>query len=320
MSSVTTDRELQLELYGRMLSIRRFEEAAYRAYEQGEITGTVHVSVGQEAVAVGVISALDPSDAVFSHHRAHGHALAKGVDPGRLMAELFGRSGGLSGGKGGSMHVTDVERGFLCSLAVVGGSVPLAVGAALASQVLDQSRVCAVFFGDGAINQGVLYESLNLAAIWSLPVLFVCENNGYAISVRSQYATSGDGLCDRARSFGVASWSVDGQSLLAVRKVATEAVAVCRAGKPALIECLTYRFMGHSRGDPPHGVYRNADEVLAWRERDPLEIHCRDADITQEERAVAERAVTKLIERALEFARSSPPPAAERVLKDVWGR
>src|SRR5262245_33159875 len=182
-----------------MLLIRRFEEAAYRAYEQGEVKGTVHVSSGQEAIAVGVTSTLDPDDPVFSHHRAHGHALAKGVEPGRLMAELFGRSGGVAGGKGGSMHVTDVEHGFLGSLAVVGGSVPLAVGVALANQLLHQGRVCVVFFGDGAINQGVLYESFNLASIWSLPVLFVCENNGYAISVRSEYATAGDGLCNRAQ-------------------------------------------------------------------------------------------------------------------------
>jgi TPP-dependent pyruvate/acetoin dehydrogenase alpha subunit len=320
MSAVTTDREVQLDLYRRMLSIRRFEEAAYRAYEQGEVSGTVHVSVGQEAVAVGVISTLEPDDSVFSHHRAHGHALAKGVDPGRLMAELFGRSGGISGGKGGSMHITDLAHGFLGSLAVVGGSIPLAVGAALASRMLNQDRVCAVFFGDGAINQGVLYETLNLAAIWSLPVLFVCENNGYAISVRSEYATGGEGLCKRARAFGVVATDVDGQSLLAVREAAAEAVDSCRSGRPALLECRTYRFMGHSRGDPPHGIYRSEQEHSDWLSRDPLEVYSRDVGLSVEECADADRAVARLIEHALAFARSSPRPPFGDALTDVWGR
>jgi TPP-dependent pyruvate/acetoin dehydrogenase alpha subunit len=317
--TVTTSRDVQVGLYSRMLTIRRFEEAAYRAYEQGEIAGTIHVSIGQEAVAVGVVSALEHDDPVFSHHRAHGHALARGVDAGRLMAELFGRSDGVCGAKGGSMHVTDVECAFLGSLAVVGGSVPLAVGAALASHVLRQGRVCTVFFGDGAVNQGVLYESLNLAAIWSLPVLFVCENNGYAISVPADYATSGEGLCDRARAFGLTATLVDGQDLIAVREAAAESVSVCRAAGPALLECRTYRFMGHSRGDPPSGVYRSEEEVSEWRLRDPLDIYARAVDMTDEERAVAEATVEDVIEHALAFARSSPAPDPDEVTKDVWG-
>jgi acetoin:2,6-dichlorophenolindophenol oxidoreductase subunit alpha len=320
MSTVTTDRAVQLELYRRMLAIRRFEEAAYRAYEQGEIAGTVHVSIGQEAVAVGVISALEPEDVAFSHHRAHGHALAKGVDPRKLMAELFGRSDGVSRGKGGSMHITDVDRGFLGSLAVVGGSLPVAVGAALASRLLEQDRVSVVFFGDGAINQGVLYESLNLAAIWSLPVLFVCENNGYAISVRSDYATGGEGLSERARAFGLSASTVDGQSLLAVREAASEAADRCRSGRPVLLECRTYRFMGHSRGDPPHGIYRSEEELSEWLTRDPLEVYSRDVQLSAEECSESDRAVAGLIDDALAFARSSPAPGADDVLADVWGR
>jgi pyruvate dehydrogenase E1 component alpha subunit len=315
----TTEREVQVELFRRMLTIRRFEEAAYRAYEEGEIAGTVHVSVGQEAVAVGVVSSLDPADTVFSHHRAHGHAIAKGVRPNNLMAELFGRSTGVSRGKGGSMHVTDLEHGFLGSLAVVGGSLPLAVGVALASQVRNERKVCVSFFGDGAINQGVLYESLNLARIWKLPVLFVCENNGFAISVRSDYATSGDGICRRAEAFGVTATSVDGQRLTEIADAAAQAVEHCRDGSPALLECRTYRFMGHSRGDPPHGVYRTRDEHSAWLERDPLDIYAREIDLSNAEREHCEQVVAQLIEDALEFARTSPSPAEQELIADVWG-
>ena len=317
MTSLAATRELTLALYERMLLIRRFEEAAYRAYEQGEIAGTIHVSIGQEAVAVGVISALAPDDTVFTHHRGHGHALAKGVGAGRLMAELFGRRDGVSGGKGGSMHVADVECGFLGSFAVVGGSIPLAVGVALADRMLARDRVCAVFFGDGAVNQGVFYESLNLAAIWRLPVLFVCENNGFAISVRNEYATGGDGICSRAAAFGVQAEAVDGQDVGAVREAATRLVDHCHSTGPGLLECRTYRFMGHSRGDPPHGLYRSQDEVAEWHERIPLVLQAAGLEMQDVEQV--ERRVADELERALTFARDSPPPAADDATKDVWG-
>jgi TPP-dependent pyruvate/acetoin dehydrogenase alpha subunit len=317
MTSVAQAREATLALYEQMLLIRRFEEAAYRAYEQGEIAGTIHVSIGQEAVAVGVISALAPDDTVFTHHRGHGHALAKGVDPGRLMAELLGRRDGVSGGKGGSMHVADVDSGFLGSLAVVGGSIPLAVGVALADRVLARNRICTVFFGDGAVNQGVFYESLNLAAIWRLPVLFVCENNGFAISVRNDYATGGEGICTRAAAFGVPAEPVDGQDVATVREAAARLGEHCRAEGPALLECRTYRFMGHSRGDPPHGLYRSQDEVAEWRERDPLVVA--SAGLNPQELERSARRIDEAVASALAFARASPPPAAEDATKDVWG-
>jgi pyruvate dehydrogenase E1 component alpha subunit len=317
MTSLAETRAATLALYERMLLIRRFEEAAYRAYEQGEVAGTIHVSIGQEAVAVGVISALAPGDTVFTHHRGHGHALAKGVDPGRLMAELFGRSDGVCGGKGGSMHVADVEHGFLGSLAVVGGSIPLAVGVALADRLLARNRVCAVFFGDGAVNQGVFYESVNLAAIWRLPVLFVCENNGFAISVRNEYATGGDGICARAAAFGVSAEVVDGQEVASVCAAATRLVEACRSEGPALLECRTYRFMGHSRGDPPHGLYRSQHEVEEWRERDPLLLAA--TGLGRMDLDLVSHHVDETIVHALQFARDSPPPAAEDVTKDVWG-
>ncbi len=314
-----TSNELDIALYARMLLIRRFEEAAYRAYERGEIAGTVHVSIGQEAIAVGVVSALRSGDKVLSHHRGHGHALAKGVDPSRLMAELFGRASGVSGGKGGSMHVTDVSVGFFGSLAIVGGSIPLALGVGLALQRSGSGAVCTVFFGDGAANQGVLYESLNLAAIWCLPVLFVCENNGFAISVRSDYSTAGDGVTARANAFGIDAVSVDGQDVTEVRSAAERLVAGCRSGTPALLECRTYRFMGHSRGDPPHGVYRTRDELAAWQERDPLALHAQASGIDADEIARIEAEVRSAIDAAVQFARTSPEPPRDAATADVWG-
>jgi pyruvate dehydrogenase E1 component alpha subunit len=308
-----------LDLYERMLTVRLFEEAAYRAYESGEIAGTIHASIGQEAVAVGVIGALEPGDKVFTHHRGHGHALAKGVEPARLFGELFGRAEGASGGKGGSMHVTDTSVGFLGSMAVVGGSIPLAVGVALAMKSRGEPGVVVAFFGDGAVNQGILYESFNLAAIWQLPVLFVCENNGYAISVPNAYATSGSGIVARAQAFGIAAEQVDGQDVQAVLATASETIRAVRSGAPGVIEALTYRFVGHSRGDPVHGLYREQAEVESWRERDPLIVHRRAAGLSDDEVAAAQARVAAQIEQALAVARAYPEPEDDAAMRDVWG-
>jgi acetoin:2,6-dichlorophenolindophenol oxidoreductase subunit alpha len=319
MSTTVEPAVEQRELYRQMALIRAFEETAYRAYEEGEITGTVHASIGQEAVAVGVMAALTREDLVFTHHRGHGHALVKGVDPMRLFAELLGRADGVSGGKGGSMHATDTEVGFLGSLAVVGGSIPLAVGVALAAKRRGTDAVAVAFFGDGAVNQGILYESMNLAAIWRLPVIFVCENNGYAISVPNGYATAGEGVVARARSFGLAAEQVDGQNVLEVGEVAERLVRGARDGQPALIEALTYRLVGHSRGDPPHGLYRSKDEVEQWRERDPLTVLARAAELSeQDEQAIRAQAGTEMQE-AIEAARRSPAPALEQAATEIWG-
>jgi pyruvate dehydrogenase E1 component alpha subunit len=310
---------LHLELYRQLAHIRRFEEAAYRAYEAGEVSGTIHSSIGQEGVAVGVISALRPSDLVFTHHRGHGHALAKGVAPARLFAELFGRRDGVSGGRGGSMHATDVSVGFLGSYALVGGSIPLAVGVALAARRRGEDAVAVVFFGDGAVNQGILYESLNLARIWNLPVLFVCENNGYAISVPSRYATGGEGIVERARGFGLEARAVDGQSVLEVRSVAADLLERVRAGDPAVLEAVTYRLLGHSRGDPPHGLYRPSEEVDGWSERDPLLVHAQEAGLPDATCDEVKEQARRAIDAAMETARRSDVPTAEDVLTEVWG-
>ena len=308
-----------VELYRQLALIRRFEELAYRAYEAGEIAGTIHASIGQEAVAVGAVAALQPDDVVFTHHRGHGHALAKGVDPVRLFAELLGRRAGVSGGKGGSMHATDVEVGFFGSYAVVGGSIPLAVGVALAARRRGLDTVAVSIFGDGAVNQGVLYESLNLARIWSLPVVFLCENNRYAISVSAEYSTSGEGIARRAEGFGLASAVVDGQSVHAMRDAMAGLAAGARAGEPAVLEAMTYRLLGHSRGDPAHGVYRSRDEVDEWSKRDPLVVHADEAGLPAETCRRAREEADAVMAAALEQARQLPVPAADDAVSEVWG-
>jgi TPP-dependent pyruvate/acetoin dehydrogenase alpha subunit len=311
--------EQQIELYRVMATIREFEEFAYRAYEAGDVTGTVHASIGQEAVAAGVISALRREDGVFTHHRGHGHALAKGVDATRLFAELLGRGGGVSGGKGGSMHATDAGVGFLGSYALVGGSIPLAVGAALAARRRGLDTVIVAIFGDGAANQGILYESMNLAAIWALPVIFVCENNGYAISVPHHYAMGGDGVVARARAFGLRAEQVDGQSALDVAEVSDDLVAGAREGRPALLEAVTYRLVGHSRGDPPHGLYRTEEEVERWRLRDPLAVHVAATGMDEEQAAAIRAEARAEMQAALAGARAIPEPEPAAVESEIWG-
>jgi pyruvate dehydrogenase E1 component alpha subunit len=309
--------EVAAAYFAEMSLIRRFEQAAYRGYEQGDVHGTVHVSIGQEAVAVGVVGALRPEDTVLSHHRGHAHALAKGVDPNRLMAELCGRVDGVSRGKGGSMHATDIEHGFLGTMAIVGSAIPLATGVALAHKRRGRGDVCVAFFGDGAINQGVLYESMNLAELWALPVVYVCENNAFAITTAYSDSTAGPGLVARAQSFGLAAESVDGQDILAVREAAARMIAAAREGRPAVLEALTYRFMGHSRGDPAHGVYRTKDELNDWKQRDPIDLIARagglDADLTSE----LDNDARRRADQALDFARDSAMPGPEELTRGV---
>lgn len=313
------DKETALSLYGTMALIRRFEQQCYRGYEQGLVHGTVHVSIGQEAIAAGVVACLKPSDTVLSHHRGHGHAIAKGVEPRRLMAELYGRRDGISHGKGGSMHATSAEHGFLGTMAIVGSSIPLATGVALANKTLKKDDVCIAFFGDGAINQGVLYESMNLAALLDLPVVFVCENNGYAITTSATESTAGAGLVARARSFGLEAESVDGQDVGAVMSATQRALAGARDGRPGLLEMITYRFMGHSRGDPPHGVYRTKDELTAWQARDPMTLLIEAAALTENETSALDAHARAVIDEAVTFAEASPAPEPGDLMIGVTG-
>lgn len=258
-----------LSLYERMWRIRAFEEKAARLYEQGVLPGFLHSSVGQEAVPVGISAHLRKDDYITSTHRGHGHVIAKGIDPARMFAELYAKSSGYNRGKGGSMHIMDFSLGIIGANGIVGAGIPIASGAGLSFQTLGTDQVVVSYFGDGAINTGAFHEGVNLAAIWDLPVIFVCENNLYAESVPQSYAVKLPTLADRAQAYGIPGVSVDGNDLFAVLDAAEEAVRRARAGEgPTLLECRTYRWSGHFVGDP--GVYRSQDELNAWKARDPM--------------------------------------------------
>ncbi|QMU80235.1 thiamine pyrophosphate-dependent dehydrogenase E1 component subunit alpha [Streptacidiphilus sp. PB12-B1b] len=287
--------------------IRGFEERALALVRSGVIVGGIHPYIGQEAVAVGVCAALRPQDRITSTHRGHGHVLAKGADPGRLLAELAGRSAGLNRGRGGSMHAADLSLGILGANGIVGAGAPIAVGAAWAARQAGQDRVVAAFFGDGALNQGVLLESLNLAAMWRLPVLFVCEDNGYATTLAASVAVAGSAV-GRAAAFGIPAVEVDGMDTDAVRGAAAEAVARARSGAgPSFLECRTYRFEGHHTMERRSKVvYRPAEEVAAWRARDPLPRAA--AALDPAVRARTELLVAEELERAERFALAAGEP------------
>ncbi|MFI9784458.1 thiamine pyrophosphate-dependent dehydrogenase E1 component subunit alpha [Kitasatospora sp. NPDC051984] len=293
--------------YRAMRLIRSFEELALEWVRSGLIVGGTHPYIGQEAVAVGVCAALAADDQLTSTHRGHGHVLAKGADPGRLLAELAGRVGGLNRGRGGSMHAADFSLGILGANGIVGAGAPIAVGAAWAAQRQGNPRVVASFFGDGALNQGVLLESLNLASIWRAPVLFVCENNGYATTLPAGAAVGGS-VCGRAAAFGIPAETVDGMDVEAVRATAERLVARARAGGgPGFLECLTYRFEAHHTMERRFRLaYRTPQEVAAWRERDPLvpAAAALPADVV----AAIDDEVRELLSWAAEFARASAEP------------
>jgi pyruvate dehydrogenase E1 component alpha subunit len=252
-----------------MIRIRRFEEKCAELYTQEKIRGFLHLSVGQEAVAAGVIPALDAQDAIVATYREHGHALARGISPRAIMAEMFGKLEGCSRGRGGSMHLFDAATRFYGGNAIVGGGLPIAAGLALADRMLHRPRVTACFFGEGAIAEGVFHESLNLAALWQLPVLFCCENNHYAMGTALDRSQSETELCRKAASFKVPTRSVDGMDVEAVAEAAREAVARVReGGGPHFLECRTYRFRAHSMFDPE--LYRTKAEVETWKRRDPI--------------------------------------------------
>jgi acetoin:2,6-dichlorophenolindophenol oxidoreductase subunit alpha len=299
--------ETQLALYRTMLTIRLFEQRVAREFRTGEIPGFVHMYVGEEAVAAGVCANLDDRDYVTSTHRGHGHCIAKGCDLGRMMAEIYGREDGLCKGRGGSMHIADFSRGMLGANAIVGGGIALATGAGLASSVRGSNQVAVAFFGDGAANQGVLHESLNLAAIWKLPVIYACENNGFAESTPSTYATSVPDIAGRAAAYGIPGVIVDGADVLEVYEAARAAVSRARAGHgPTLLEVKTYRFMGHFEGDPDR--YRDDDERRATRERDAIAALVARLEASEAELEAIRAEIEAAVSEAVEFARASPSP------------
>jgi pyruvate dehydrogenase E1 component alpha subunit len=294
-------------LYRTVALIRRFEQRAVELVHAGEIVGGIHPCLGQEGVAAGVCAGLRPDDQVTSTHRGHGHVLAKGADPARMMAELLGRSTGLNRGRGGSMHAADFAVGILGANAIVGAAAPIAAGAAWAAARAGADRVVATFFGDGAVNQGVVLETLNLAALWRLPVVFVCEDNGFATSTRTEDAVAGT-ISGRATAFGIPAVRVDGMDPEAVYSAAAAAVAAARGGLgPSLLECTTYRFDAHHTWE--HAArprYRTEEELALGRSRDPVRIQGDRLDPAV--RAAIDAEIEDLLERAVRFALDSPRP------------
>lgn len=310
----------QLELsslYRMVRLIRRFEERAIQLVRSGEIVGGIHPYIGQEAIAAGVCAVLRPVDVITSTHRGHGHVLAKGADPGRLFAELAGRSTGLNGGRGGSMHAADFGLGIYGANAIVGASGAIATGAVWALRRQGGDQVGACFFGDGAMNEGALLEALNLAALWHVPVLFVCENNGYATTMPVDGAVAGS-IDGRAAAFGIPVLRSDGQDVLAVRQAADEALELARAAPgPVFLECATYRFDAHHTYEHTVRIdYRSAEEIARGRSRDPVSIA--GARLADERRLAIDDEVERTLDAAIEFALGSPYPDPAGALDHLY--
>lgn len=317
------DREKALWIYDRMTAIRQFEERVSKLFAEGRIPGFVHLYAGEEAVAVGVCAHLTDRDYITSTHRGHGHCIAKGVELAPMMAELFGRSGGLCKGKGGSMHVADMSKGMLGANGIVGGGPPLACGAGLTAKTQNTGAVTACFFGDGGAEQGTTHEAMNLAAIWRLPVVFVAENNGFAESTPVGYHCSASTIADRAAAYGIPGVSVDGYDVTAVYEAAGQAVARARGGGgPSLIEARTWRYFGHFEGDQT--TYRTAEQSAAYREHDPLTYFAALATdsglLTRHDIETADRRAAAEVEAAVEYGDASPPPQPQDALTDVYVR
>lgn len=303
-------------LYRQMLLIRRFEEKAGEAYAQGRIGGFCHLYIGQEAVAVGAIAAIRDDDYVFASYREHGHALARGTPPREVMAELFGKATGISKGMGGSMHLFDASRQFLGGHAIVGAHIPIAAGAGFAIKARQKTQIAVCFFGEAAVNIGAFHETLNMAALWKLPAVFICENNRYGMGTALERAAAVYDVSQRACSYDMASETVDGMDVLAVYDAVRRAANLARAEKlPTLIEARTYRYMGHSMADPIHGHYRTKEELEEQKRRDPLEqlgYRLKAARmLSGQQREALEQEITAAVEDAVQFADESPEPDAD---------
>jgi TPP-dependent pyruvate/acetoin dehydrogenase alpha subunit len=318
---LTTDQALWL--LREMLRIRRVEEALARSYAQGLIPGACHTYVGQEAIAVGVCAHLRSDDVVFSTHRGHGHALAKGAPAREVMAELFGKSTGVSKGRGGSMHLFVPEVGLMGTTGIVGPNILQATGAGYSFQLMQTDQVSVAFFGDGAMNNGAFHEGVNMAAIWGLPVVYVCENNQFATEVPFDYATRNTDVAERARSYGIPGVTVDGNDVLAVTEAAAAAIERARrGGGPSLIEGKTYRTRPHAEG-MRDGGYRTIEEIDAWKQRDPialLEARLLDRELaTQAQIDEVRQEIEDVVTDGLEFAKSSPYPEADTAALHIYG-
>ncbi len=315
------DRATLINIYHQMLLARRFEEKSAEAYSSGKIGGFCHLYIGQEAVAIGAISAIRKDDYVMTSYRDHAHALAKGMSPESVMAELYGKATGCSRGKGGSMHMFDKEVNFLGGHAIVGGQIPLATGVAFATKYKETDQVTLCFFGEAAVNQGAFHESLNMAQLWKLPCIYICENNQYGMGTSLKRAMSSQDISQKASAYGIASEFVDGMDVLAVREATLRAVERARKEYlPTLLEVRTYRFMGHSMSDP--GNYRTRAEIERHQERDPIKLFSASL---KEEGVLDDSAFQKLeaevkeqVEKAVQFAEQSPLPDPEELFTDVY--
>ncbi len=316
------DGETLLKMLNQMILIRRLEEKCAEAYSLGKIGGFCHLYIGQEAVAVGALSALRPDDYVLTSYRDHGHALVKGISPDEIMAELYGKAGGCSAGKGGSMHLFDAGVNFLGGHGIVGGQIPLGTGVAFASKYKGTDQVTLCFFGEAAVNQGAFHESLNMAQLWKLPCIYICENNQYGMGTSLQRAMSLHDVSKKANAYEMASEFVDGMDVLAVREAVERAVERARRDYlPTLLEVRTYRFMGHSMSDP--GNYRTRTEIEKHQERDPIKLFTASLKeksiLTDDDRLAAiEKEVREQVEHAARFADESPEPDPAELYTDVY--
>ncbi len=305
----------------KMYLIRHFEQRVVKLFQQGLIRGATHVYLGEEAIAVGACAALEPSDYITSTHRGHGHVIARGLDVKRMLAELLGKATGYCGGKGGSMHIADMKLGILGANGVVGGGLPLSTGAGLKSAYKKTGQVTACFFGDGAAQQGGFHEALNIAAVWKLPIVYICENNCFALSTPNCSECAVENIGDRAAAYNIPGYVIDGNDVMAVYETVSKAAAHARAGKgPVLIECKTYRWQGHYLGDPE--VYRTKDEVREWVEREPIARFVDELEaagvLSKIDAENIDKAALQAVDDAEQFALASPPPAPETLTQGVW--
>jgi TPP-dependent pyruvate/acetoin dehydrogenase alpha subunit len=311
------NRDFMLQLYERMVLIREFEDTVKFLFLEGTMPGTIHQCQGQEATAVGVCAALRPDDWITSTFRGHGHALAKGLTPQEMLDELFGAKTGCCKGKGGSMHMGNMDKGMLPGIAIVAGGIPLAAGMALAFKMQKKPHVVACFFGDGAVAEGAFHEGVNMAAIWNLPVIFVCENNLYGASTRVDWVMKNPKISDRAASYGFRGETVDGNDVLAVYEATQRAAEECREGKgPVLLELLTYRRTGHSRRDPCH--YQPKDEREAWAQRDPIDRFADKLGLDAGTREQILKRVQQQLNEAVERAKVAPQPTVADLETEVF--
>jgi TPP-dependent pyruvate/acetoin dehydrogenase alpha subunit len=306
-------------MYANMATTRVFEETAMRLFSLGKVHGTAHFCVGEEATAAGVCAAIEPQDLIYATHRGHGQSIAKGMNVKTMMAEFLGKATGVCKGKGGCMHIAEITAGNLGANGIVGGGIPIAVGAALSTVMQKIDRIVVCFFGDGASNEGTFHESLNLASIWKLPVLFVCINNQYGMSMNVRRSMNIEDISVRAASYGMPGRSVDGNDAVAVYAATREARAAAHENGPLLLVLNTYRIMGHSKSDA--GLYRSKEEVESWKRKDPIQrLACvlREKGVSAEQIAAMDAAATRTVEEAVVFSEASPEPSVDTVEEDVY--